>query len=658
MLYQTMQAFALSSKSYYNGHRFMKGAYNFMFNKIVEKEYIITNGLGGFSSGSITGANTRKYHAILNASLNPPVNRTVLVSRLMTEIIKKEEVITLESTELQDQIIDNTSYLKDFSDLPIPTFNYQHEGTEIKKEISMAYGHNTTAVRYEVQTQEEITIRVRPFINSRDHHDLSEKNSFSYDMTQEAILLSFKNDLANFKIKGFGEFVHEGKWSDTELYRIETRRGQEDLDCNFSPGYFEVTIPAHTKQSFSVISSTEAIIESADDIMEAELNRRDGLYNGPDVTEKRLHIACDHFIVDRKSTQSKTVIAGYPWFTDWGRDTMIALPGLTLSTKRFADAKDIIKTFIKYEKDGLIPNMFPDSNVEPMYNTIDGTLWLFIAVYQYFNETEDKDFIKEIYPTLERIIDKHIKGTTYNIHVDTDGLLSGGDPTTQLTWMDVKIDGVVVTPRHGKAVEINALWYNALLIMDQLNNTLKMNSAIDYNKYADLCKENYSKKFWNEDKQCLNDLIQDDQPVDRIRPNQIFAVSLPFSLLSEENERKVVDIVKEKLYTPLGLRSLEQAHEDYKPIYDGDVYKRDYAYHQGTVWGWLIGPYLEAHYKVYKDKTYINEALQGMFEHLNDTGIGTISEVFSGDAPHHARGCFGQAWSVSETLRAYKMIQE
>ncbi|MCH4890781.1 glycogen debranching protein [Acidaminobacter sp. JC074] len=629
-----------------------------MFNQLIDKEYIITNGLGGFSSSSLTGANTRKYHSILNASLNPPVNRTVLLSRLLTTININDKDHVLESTMHEGQTIDNTKYYQSFSDLPLPTFTYNVEGCEIKKEIAMVYGQNTSAVVYTIKTKEPLKLSVELHLNARDHHDLSSEGDFNYTLEGSDTHLLFKNDLADLYIDGFGHYETINQWAEKEYYKIEERRGQEDIDQNYIPGKFVISIPENTTKRIAVIASTQSIEKDFESIITDELNRREGLYNGQDTTMKRLIIGCDHFIVDRQSTKSKTVIAGYPWFTDWGRDTMIALPGLTLSTERYEDAKDIIRTFIKYEKEGLIPNMFPDDNVEPMYNTIDGTLWLFIAVYEYVQKTGDIDFFKEIYPTLNRIVGKHIEGTTYQIHVDTDGLLSGGDPTTQLTWMDVKIDGVVVTPRHGKAVEINALWFNALNIMDKLTRQAQIDQSIDYKKYSLSCKESFNKRFWNEANNSLFDLIQDDQPVDRIRPNQIFAVSLPFSILNQDKEKAVIEMVEKELLTPFGLRSLSRDHADYKPVYDGDVYKRDYAYHQGTVWGWLIGPYLEAHYKTYKDKAYVLDKLQGLFDHLNDTGMGTISEVFSGDHPHHARGCFGQAWSVSETLRIYKMIQD
>lgn len=628
-----------------------------MYNQLIEKEYIVTNGLGGFSSSSLTGANTRKYHSILNASLNPPVNRTILLSRVLSKIYLNGKEHVLESTVHENKHIDNTEYTESFSDLPIPTFNYKLGTCKIKKEICMKYGENTSMIKYTVSTENDpIEFSTELHVNSRDHHDLSTENSFKYNIQETNNRIKLDNDLVTFYINGFGTYHGIDQWTETEFYPVEKRRGQKDCDVNYILGEYRVHIEANSVKEFYIVASTESQTDSGDIILNNEIKRRHELYEGQDTLSRRLHIGCDHFIVHRQSTNSKTVIAGYPWFTDWGRDTMIALPGLTLTTKRYDDAKDIIETFIKYEKDGLIPNMFPDDNVEPMYNTIDGTLWLFIALYEYMNKTKDKVFFKSIYPTLERIIEKHIVGTTYDIHVDEDGLLSGGNPSTQLTWMDVKIDGVVVTPRHGKAIEINALWYNALRIMDELSKNNHIASSIDYLNYAKQCLQGFD-KFWNEKDNCLYDLIQDDKPIDRIRPNQIFTVSLPFKILDADKEKAVIKIVEEKLLTPYGLRSLSQDHKDYEAIYDGDVYKRDYAYHQGTVWGWLIGPYLEAHYKVYQDKDYILEKLQGLLKHLDETGIGTISEVFSGDAPHHARGCFGQAWSVSETLRIYEMIK-
>lgn len=363
--------------------------------QLLEKEYIITNGLGGFSSASLAGANTRKYHSILNASLNPPVNRTILLSRVMSTITLNGIPHLLESTVHEKSHTDNTIYTKGFSDLPIPTFHYAVEDCDITKQICMKYGENTSLVKYTITTSSvPVELDVALHVNARDHHDLSTEGSFKYSVDVTGTSLKLSSDLTTFYISGFGNYSFINQWAKPEFYLIEKRRGQEDVDTNYIVGSYHVEVPAHTTQTFYVIASTESKTESGDIIFENELKRRDALYAGNDLISKRLHIGCDHFIVHRQSTQSKTVIAGYPWFTDWGRDTMIALPGLTLTTNRFDDAKDIIQTFVKYEKDGLIPNMFPDDNIEPMYNTIDGTLWLFIAIYEYINRTNDIAFLK------------------------------------------------------------------------------------------------------------------------------------------------------------------------------------------------------------------------------------------------------------------------
>ncbi len=627
------------------------------YKNLSEKEYLITNGIGGFCSSSITGANTRKYHALLNASLNPPVNRHVLLSKLESIISVGEDEFTLESTEYLNRISDHSKLLEGYSYLPIPTFKYNCNGIKIVKQIAMKYLENTSCVNYTITTKEkEISFKAILHVNSRNHHDLSSTNDFSYEVENNNTYLSFINSSTNFYINGFGEYIPTNKWAKSKFYAVEKRRGQGSIDTNYIPGYFEVTIPANTTVTFEVIASTMKNSISNGSIISDEITRRQELTSHEDdELLKALNIACDHFIVYRQSTNSKTVIAGYPWFTDWGRDTMIALPGLTLSTKRYADAKNIISTFIKYIDHGLIPNMFPDDNVTPMYNTIDGTLWMFIAVYKYFLDTNDKEFIRSIFSDLEGIINAHINGTKYGIKVDHDGLLTGGDETTQLTWMDVKIDGHVVTPRHGKAVEINALWYNALMVMKSFITEVSVDSNIDYDKYSELCKNNF-KMFWNVNENCLYDLIQNGKKINKIRPNQIFAVSLPFSLLSLKKEKLVLDAVENHLLTPYGLRSLSDQDSDYIKYYGGDIYKRDYAYHQGTVWAWLMGPYLEAHFKIYNDKEYVTDKLIDLKKHLEFTGLGTISEVFSGDSPHESRGCFAQAWSVSEYLRIIKLI--
>lgn len=378
---------------------------------------------------------------------------------------------------------------------------------------------------------------------------------------------------------------------------------------------------------------------------------------GDDQFMDQLLLAADRFIVHRKSTDSKTIIAGYPWFTDWGRDTMIAMPGLTLATGRYEDARDILYTFARYEKDGLLPNVFPDGDGEPAYNTVDAALWYFEAVYQYLQYTGDLPFIKDqLLPVLERILQGYRKGTAFQIRMDKDSLITAGNGDTQLTWMDAKVGSWVVTPRHGKAVEINALWYNALMVMAALADQTGGYGS-EYVKLAAKVKKAFVKTFWNEKERCLYDVVNEQGCDEKIRPNQILAASLSFPVLDAEQAKSVVDTVYEKLYTALGLRTLTKNDPDYRGIYEGDQYMRDGAYHQGTVWTWPLGRFITAYARVYKADPELKYQLEAFFlpfrDHLQDACIGSISEIFDGDEPLLPRGCYAQAWSVSEILRAY-----
>jgi len=631
------------------------------FDKGAEKEYLITNGLGSFSSGTIIGANTRKYHGILNASLVSPVKRYLLLSRVITEVEVSGQSYTMESTEYEDNKTMGHNHLRSFENLPIPTFKYGVKDVKIKKEIAMTYGKNESAVYYTVKTGlDPVKLKLKLHVNCRDHHEVTEAGDFSYEQNVDGNAIEFiENDKdIKFYVKGFGEYHQLNQWDSTEFLRIEDRRGQTCFDTSLIAGAFVIEIPSNTEISFGITASTEKELNEPQYVVENECKRRAQLI-GDEKNEllQELLVSADQFIVNRESTKSKTIIAGYPWFTDWGRDTMIALPGLTLSTGRFEDAKDIMMTFFDYLDQGMIPNMFPDENTKPLYNTIDGTLWMFIAIKEYFDKTNDLETVKELYPKLKDIIQWHVKGTRYSIKMDDDGLLSGGDPTTQLTWMDVKVNGWVVTPRHGKAVEINALWYNAVKVMEQFSQLL----SVEGDMFADIAQKvenNFTEAFWNESEQCLHDVIQDGAPVSKIRPNQIFAVSLPYSLLDEVKEKAVVDKVYKELYTPYGLRSLDKADEEYQGKYDGEILARDGAYHQGTVWGWLVGHFIDAYYKVYgpQSKELLIELLDCYKDHLRDGCIGGIAEIFYGDEPHFPRGCPTQAWSVSEVLRVYKKL--
>jgi predicted glycogen debranching enzyme len=637
------------------------------FEKAVEREYLITNGIGGFCSSTIIGANIRKYHGLLNAALVPPVNRTMILSKL-------DEVLYLEGKEhkiCSNDFIDSRDegYLNmtRFSNYPLPKMQYNIDDVIITKEIAMEHGKNTVAILYTISTGAKPgQITFAPYTNYRDHHGNSKIGDFYYNQSfsEGLLLLTEQNSGLNLKIISNCQYHRQEQWSKALIYLNEKERELNAVDYSFIPGQFKLNLKSYSNYTVSFVASVEqSPALDAQTVINKEKQRRQLLINRAGYKEqflKDLVIGCDQFIVHRQSTDTKTVIAGYPWFTDWGRDTMIAYTGVTLATGRYEDAKEILLTFVRYIKDGLIPNMFPDGNQQPLYNTVDGTLWFFYAVNKYLEYTKDyKTVVEEIYPHLKNIIEHHIKGTVFDIFMDEDCLLSAGGPGTQLTWMDVKVDDWVVTPRHGKAVEINALWYNALKVMENLAQRF----GDDERLYADISNktyESFNKLFWNDKEQCLYDCIQEGMPIDKIRPNQIIAVSLPYSILDIDRASLVVQKVHEKLYTPYGLRTLSKDDEEYQGIYIGTILQRDGAYHQGTVWPWPMGPFTEAYAKVNNYSKESIESVKIMLEqfylHMEDGCIGSIAEILDGDRPHYPRGCPAQAWSVSEVLRSYVEI--
>jgi predicted glycogen debranching enzyme len=447
----------------------------------------------------------------------------------------------------------------------------------------------------------------------------------------------------------------------------EHERGLNGTEDHYIPGYYEIELKPGEEKTFTMVCSAGEEIDTLDGeaMIAEEISRqkalrvkgRMGKDPGEDPFLDQLLEAADKFIVHRKSTNAKTVIAAYPWFTDWGRDTMIAMPGLTLSTGRYEDARDILLTFARYEKDGLIPNVFPDGEGEPAYNTVDAALWYFEAVYRYLQVTKDLEFVQEhLLPVLERIIQGYQKGTCFQIGMQKDSLIAAGNEDTQLTWMDAKAGSWVVTPRHGKAVEINALWYNALRVMTEITGQCGADASA-YQKLAEKVKKSFQKVFWNEKANCLFDVVNEQGSDEKIRPNQILAVSLSFPVLSGEKAKGVVDKVHQKLYTALGLRTLNMEDPQYRGIYLGDQYARDGAYHQGTVWTWPLGRFITAYARVHAKEPGLKKQLEAFFlpfqDHLRDGCIGSISEIFDGNEPLLPRGCCAQAWSVSEILRAY-----
>jgi predicted glycogen debranching enzyme len=631
------------------------------FEEATKYEWLETNGLGGYASSTICGCNTRRYHGLLVGATHPPTERMVLVSKLDETILMGEEKFELGCNNYGDAIAPHGyQFLEKFSRGLFPEFIYRAGDIRIKKTIAMVHGENTTVIIYEVlHAPTEFTFELLPLIAVRSYHDLEHANeevNKEFDFENGTLRITAYDDTPEIFMDVPGaSFIAQPNWYNHFEYSEEKARGLDDREDLFTHGSFSTVM--REGQTLGIILSTQNTSEKdALKLLKKEKSRRQALLKllpQHDLVST-LALAADQFIVQRDE-DLKTIIAGYHWFTDWSRDTMIALNGLCLSTHRLEDAKKILAAFSQNVSMGMLPNRFRDSGLEPEYNNVDGTLWYFIAVYHYLDAGGDKKFVvKEILPVLTEIIDWHFKGTRYQIHVDEDGLLFAGEDGIQLTWMDAKVGDWVVTPRIGKAVEINALWYNALCIYAQL---LQMNKekeqAKTFRTKAKAVKQKFIETFWNEELKYLYDVVNVEEKDPSLRPNQLFAIGLPFALVEDEKAQSILHIVKEKLYTPAGLRSLSPDDAAYKGTYLGDHLQRDGAYHQGTVWSWLLGMYIDTLIKV-DEKGARKEAVQVVADfmyHLEEAGIGTISEIFDGDAPFHPQGCIAQAWSVGELLR-------
>ncbi|HYV95175.1 MAG TPA: amylo-alpha-1,6-glucosidase [Chitinophagales bacterium] len=636
---------------------------NYTFESGTKLEWLETNGLGGYASSSLIGAHTRRYHSLLIASMKPPVERLNLLSKLDETLIDSDERFELGSNQYKDAIHpQGFSFLKSFTRDLFPEFLYEMpNGTSIRKTIAAVHRENTTLIIYKVLTAPStFKIEFLPLVAFRDFHSLSRENN---DINREA---NFQNGI--LRAKAYRDspelfisipdssFNHQPDWYRNFEYAEEQYRGLDFTEDLFTHGKF--LKEAKADDEFGIIISTENPGgRDAVKLFKEEFARREKILSNKKYSHpvlKTLALAADQFIVKR-GEDLKTIIAGYHWFSDWGRDTMIALPGLCLTTERFADAKKILSAFAKSVSQGMLPNRFPDYGEAPEYNTADATLWFFIAIHKYFEASSDKKFVlKELLPVLKDIIAWHFKGTRYNIHTDEDGLLYAGTEGQQLTWMDARIDSWVVTPRIGKPVEINALWYNALMIYADL---LKLNGekseAKIFSARAEKVKEQFPKVFWNEEMKCLYDCVNGAYKDPSIRPNQLFSISLPFPLMKGKQAKSILKIVKEKLYTPAGLRSLSADHADYKPHYGGNQLQRDSAYHQGTIWDWLLGAYVDAIIKVdgAKGKSEAKQVIEDFKYHLSERCIGSVSEIMDAEPPFTPRGCVAQAWSVGEILR-------
>lgn len=637
------------------------------FSKSSRLEWIDTNGLGGYASSTVIGLNTRRYHGLLVAALNPPVEREVIISKLDETLIIKNKSYELSTNQFPGKVYpEGYKYLVEFNKDLFPEFIYQVCSVKIKKTISTIQGKNTTTVIYEVlDSEDEFELHLSPFIAMRDFHSLRKADD---SIRSE---YSFQNGMFELKFNSHpnslfaniskGDFVSQQDWHYNFEYLEELDRGLDFREDLFKPGYFKVKL--NKREKVVITFSTNPITRDCLTVFNQEKFRREKIIekSKDDEILKSLTLAADQFIVNRKA-MGKTVIAGYPWFSDWGRDTMIALPGLTLTTNRFNDAQSILETFANSMDRGMIPNRFPDYGEAPEYNTVDATLWFFIAAKKYLDATNDFYFVREaIYPRFKRIIEWHQKGTRHNIHEDYDGLLYAGEPGVQLTWMDAKIGDWVVTPRQGKAVEINALWYNALMIAAYLADMFNDKECITmFKEKAKQIYKSFNETFWNEDAGYLYDYVDGDYNDSSFRPNQLYAVSLPHKLIDKEKAKAIVDKVYEKLYTPFGLKSLSPDDKNYKSIYTGDQYSRDSAYHQGTVWAYLLGAFADAIEYAYPDEKEerIKKIINNMLPHISEAGIGTISEIFDGDYPHNPKGCISQAWSVAEFIRIYKKYKQ
>jgi predicted glycogen debranching enzyme len=630
--------------------------------RLLGLEWIETNGTGGWASSTVAGMNTRRYHGLLVASDADDPRRICQVSRMDETLISGMEKFELGAADYGDCISPRGfQYLKGFNRDIFPEFLYEAGGITLKKTIAAIYGENMVVVHYEVaEAPQPFILRLNPFIACRDYHNLVRSNDtiskdsrFAEGLWQVSPYRQMPSIFIRFP--DF-QFTSSPNWYYNVNYSQETQRGLDHVEDLFSYGYFD-RLCQEGDQVFITLSSGKASTDPGDAMITVEWDRRSHLIKKTrDHTEHTLRLAADQFLI-RGIEQGAMVIAGYHWFTAWGRDTMISLTGLCVATGKLEEAKLILQEFIKYISQGMLPNRFPDHQTEPDYNTADASLWFFVACYNYMEAAHDRQFLKEtLIPQLQDILDWHEKGTRYQIHEDEDGLLYAGEPGVQLTWMDARVDGKVITPRIGKPVEINALWYNALMIHAHfLKLTAAKAPSVKYQLKAALVRDRFRETFWNEEKKCLYDVICGNQKDDSIRPNQLLAISLPFTLLEAPQAKQVLDLVTEKLYTPRGLRSLSQDNPNYRGQYLGNQAERDGAYHQGTVWAWLLGPYIDAIMNVYgkNARKMAQEVIQSFLPHFQEAGIGTISEIFDGDAPHIPRGCIAQAWSVGELLRVY-----
>ncbi len=667
---------------------------------LLTKEWLLANHIGAYASSTVIGCNTRRYHGLLVAATSPPVGRVVALATVMERLIVGQDVYELATNEFPDAFSpQGVVHLAEFRNDVAPTFVFRLGGThlgpngelELTKRIILSERKNAVAVQYTLRSfsgdlTEPAELQLRPFVALRDFHYLRQARKLRQMMFQTAGGEVIVQDRKTAEVSGGNlhllsqeaTFKADPQWWYRFRYRADIARGMGGLEDLYSPGVFKYELKEGQSVQFNA-SLGEPVSVGFDTTLRrrrARLVELSGSLSNPaDETSRRLAAATDAFIVRRSfrsaapsepSAPSATVLAGYHWFADWGRDTFVALPGLLLcrDKERLQEARHIFSTFVRHLSEGMIPNRFDDYSAAPHYNSIDASLWFIVAAERYLAVTGDTTFWRDVLmPAAEAILSAYQAGTLFDIHVDADGLLTGGSAKTQLTWMDAKLGEEVITPRHGKTVEVNALWHSAQRIMATRCKGINDALADHYAAQAELIASTFVRKFWNARANCLYDCLIDEIVADAsIRPNQIFAVSLPHSPLSAEQQAAVLRAATEKLLTPYGLRTLSPDDPRYRGQCTGSWESRDRAYHQGTVWAWLLGAYIEAYLKVEGHKPFAiqraKEMLAAFDGHLLEAGLGYVSEIFDGDWPHTPRGCIAQAWSVAEILRAKQLVAE
>ena len=675
-----------------------------MISRGLENCYLMTNGLGGFSSLTMTGAAARNDHAFLMACVQAPNHRYNLVHRLKEELIFPEkdggaeadaekraeadagagqEIRRVLSTQefAEGEPETGCRYLSFFSWEDAPVWRFFADGVEIVKEAGLEHGSNRAALLYEItnRSRREAVLQVTPFYQFVPKgKDMGETQRIVSTPSGRVHAENAASGCPDLYLRTNGELESIPRVQERLYYSYDACDGRRKTGRAETDHRVTIQVPAGESRTLEIVFETERSERSAGWIITGMKERRKALRQQAHFrseTAGALAAAADQFVSRRDSTKGETILAGYPFFEDWGRDTMIALPGICLSTGRYETAKSILRTFAVNERDGLMPNLFPEGGNEPMYNTADAALLFINCVYLYFRKTRDTAFVEEMYPVMERIVKGYMQGTRFGIHMDTDGLIAAGQGLDQVTWMDVRVGEILPTPRHGKPVEINAYWYNALRIMEALGRKAKADGCgPDYGALAEQVKRSFTEKFWDEERGCLKDVLpamdakkasaetDSAHAQDQIRCNQIWAVSLPFTMLDRKKERQIVETVFEKLYTPYGLRTLEAGDAEFHPFYGGPMEERDMAYHQGTVWVFPLGAYYLAYLKVHdyseEAKQTVKEQLETLEPALREGCIGQLPEIYDGENPVSSKGCFAQAWSVGEILRVYDALEK